>query len=1170
MSYDANQDIPVAEIVAQRADNSSASNGAGQPPSRPPSKSKSCLIPVLIALGLVLSILIGGGVAVYRALAPPNLIVETEEEAETRRANDQAKISQAFSSDFVPADPKEFDQIEKLVVRISSFANDEVNSDLHECIDFERYAREARRNPEAKRLAYFGNAIFAATARQRTVGPIPFSQYRIFEIETISENERKITLQTWGTYDDIAPYVWWVARTSRDEWKLYDWEPIEFGVRDSKESAVLLGEDNVERIRAYETYVDAVIDYVEETDDLSDSTKQKLLDCQSLAFHESLADSSLFNIATHFESNHDYKSAKTFLTAIKNKKATPGVFRLLGEIALRRNEFEDAVNHFQAYVDLIGPTRNVLTSLAEAHEELGDDQNELKFRRLAIPMLYEAYSPNLGRAFFLESKDNLTSLFSAVEKNEEPIGFLKGLVNQTSSNPFAIEKFESLVNYLDERTTKPNSNSDADRVLAIEAKAELAFTQGEFEKGLELLASPLVLAADSESYDYWERAVDFGVVIDKFKVAEDKEKALETLAYIYDEYEFEMEAADFVAITNIALKAEPDNAVFNHFAGLAAFEESDFETAIQFLSKAKLGFESDPENDYAEYNASLLSQSHYSIGNVKDAVDGINEDQLKAIIYIAIEKKNLSLLKTQIDNLELPEDRDYFNARLLMENGKYEEAKATFVRLLKTFKSDPNAYGSQYRNISSLIECCRLNGAINDAFLETHRKDVFDRVARTLINDKDWEAAERLAVSGRRQLAKRTSRAVDLQSVLNLEHEMLWHQGKFKELADSLVFDRDVVKIEQLEDDEFPNLEFIFRAALRTNNLILADHVASLTRNLKHPNFEILRLMALHQKDYKRFEKLKLEYAYNLDAVFDDPDCPKLSKKKILELTDKKPAQIEVGYGGYYQLHTLGVLLSEPIELDSAAVNKISSETFSDPFLIEELADQPDGGKGWLVRSGKTVLAISQHDNLIKPTNVEDKELATLMNDGEQMIAFEFFSLDWRPSHPYIACLNLADFVEFENATVISLNNEWMPWSEGKQMLGKLKSESIRYSDFKNDIESQFFYFEDSETTSSRDSTQFQLSFANAYRQFIDSDSSDKRLIVSTRIRSGKLAETINVEVEKIELGSWGMNEVEGKLTEASRMNPQLEKGDAVVRGTGSIFRWKLMLDGDESSNELK
>jgi hypothetical protein len=60
------------------------------------------------------------------------------------------------------------------------------------------------------------------------------------------------------------------------------------------------------------------------------------------------------------------------------------------------------------------------------------------------------------------------------------------------------------------------------------------------------------------------------------------------------------------------------------------------------------------------------------------------------------------------------------------------------------------------------------------------------------------------------------------------------------------------------------------------------------------------------------------------------------------------------------------------------------------------------------------------------------------------------------------------------------------------------------------------------------------------------------------------------VEVEKIELGSWGMNEVEGKLTEASRMNPQLEKGDAVVRGTGSIFRWKLMLDGDESSNELK
>ena len=1166
MSYDPNQDVHVAEIVAQPAYAPTPPDGVGQPPTKP----KSCLIPVLIVLGLLLLILIGGGVAIYRSLAPPDVIVENEEEATARRISEQSKVEQAFSNEFVPADQNELAQIEKLIALVSSLADDEVNPDLHECIDFVRYAREARRNPEAKRLAFFGNSVFAATVRQRTVGPIPFSQYRIFEIETISEDERKVTLQTWGTYENVSPYVWWVARADNNNWKLYDWEPVEFGVRDTKESAVLLGEDNLQRIRAYETYVDAVVDYVEETDDLSDSAKQNLLDCQSLPYHKALKDSTLYNIATHFYFNDDDVSAKTFLSAVKHKDATPGVYRLLGELALDQKEFADSVKHFQAYLDLIGPNRQVLTSLADAYEGLEDNQNELKTRRLALPLLEESYSPNLGKAFILESKEKLSSLFSIIENRDEPNEFFEGLMNQTSSNPFVIEKFESFVDYLEARTTKSDASSDFDKALAIEAKAQLAFTRAEFEEGLAWLESPLILDGKSGGFDYWDKAIEIGVVTKKFEASKDKEAAFEMLSYIFDEYEYEIESNVFPEITKIALQSDPENAIYNHLAGSTAYDEGEFETAIKYLAKAKQGFKDDPENDNADYNAGLLANCHYLLGDIESAVKGMDVEELKALMYVAVEKNDLTKLKAQIESLESSEEKEYLAARLLMENGKYEEASVTFVRLLKTVSNDPEYYGPRYRNISSLIECCRLNGAINDAFLRTYRKDVFDRIARTLINDKDWETADQLAIAGRRQLAKRTSRAVDLQSVLNLEHEILWHRGKFKELADSLVFDRDLTKIEKLKDDEFPDLEFIFRAALRTKNLILADQIASLSRNLNSPNFDILRLMALHQKDYKRLAKLKIEDDYEADEIFGDPDCPTLTKKRIRELIGDGPARIEMGYSGYYQDQHLAVLLSESVELDAARIKKIASQSFSAPVTIEELTDQPTGKTAWLVRSGRTVLAVSQSGDFPKPQNVESEKLESVFDKGKQVVTFEFFSLDWQARDPYLACLKLAQVVDFKNAIAIGLDHQWMTWSEGKSNLEKLSTAGILYSELEEGLASHYFNFQEHEQIGAQALAKFQLSLAGAYRQFVNSDSIDKRLVASVRMLSGQVAETIDIDVEKVHLETWGMNELEGKLSETSRMNPKLEKGDAVTHGTDSVFRWTLTIDGEESSNGLR
>ena len=1169
MSYDPNQEIYVAEVVAQPV----AAAQPVQPPSSPPGfdppkkSGRSCLLIALIVLGMGLLVLIGGGVAIYRALAPKDVIVETEAEAVERRKSEQAEVRLAFSNagQFVPTDQREFDAISKLIARVSEAANDEVQNDIHDCIDFDRYSREARRNPELNRLAYFGNAVFSATVTQRVVGPIPFSDYRIFSIEKINEGERKVILQTWGVYEDVAPYVYWVSMNDRNEWKLYDWEPLEFGLRDSKESAVLMGESDASRIRAFETYVAAVVAYVDETGERhSDDVKQALLDCQTLNFHKAISDSSLYNVATHFLSSDDYKSAKIFLNLVKDRAATPGVYRLLGEIALQREEYAVAVENFNSYLDLIGPTPGLLEDLASAYSELEEGVNELETRRRLIGFMEDGNSANLVETLFLEAEGGLSDFFKDIEKLDLPNRFFIGLVNQVGSNAFVIPKYEKLVDYLEARTEKPDS-TDGDKALAMKAKSELAFCRGEFEKGMDLLGLPLLMADEDNAYEYWWKAIELEVVAAKFREVKDKGKALESISVIYEEYNDNFSASDLLEIARIAIESKAVDAAVYHIAGSAAYQCEEYEAAIKYLAEAKEQFDESESANRITYNSQLLAYSYFSVGNTKAAIEEIGYDA--TLLYLAAEEKKLVEFKSVIDSISSAEEKAYFQAQSLMEQEEFGQAKAILLKSIEEARSETRN-AMQYQVITSLIECCRQEGNVIDAYLETRQEIAFNRVAQLLLDDRDWANAERLAVAGRRQLAKRTTQTVDLRSVMNLEHKILWQQGKLKELANAITFGKDAEKLAELDDNELPELEYIFRAALRTNNLVLADQVATLSRDSIYPNYTILRLMALQQKDYDRLKRLKLEQGYDSHSIYSDPDCPKLTKKKIVELANGTSRELTSNFGSYYPNEQLSVLLSEPLELNAEKVTAIGKAAFLDPVTVTRMEDQANGKAAWFLQSGKTILAISQSDELSQFKQVKSGPLRKALEDSKQLIRFEFDTLDWHPGEPYQACLRLANEIKFENSVAIGFNGNWQAWDDGRLALGKIRQGDLLYSEFEKSMSGQVSFEQDSVAFDVQAEAEFQVTLADAYQRFSESNSKNKRLIVSARMGFGSISETLELDVDSIDLAAWGGNTIEAKMITGALMDSTLEQGEMVQQRTDFIFRWKLMIDGEESSSK--
>ena len=261
-------------------------------------------MPCFVLLGLFGFLFTGICLTVWFFLVPDVEIV-SEDERRKRNEEKYEAISDAFSGNTMQEQNyKELRTLNQFFKKVADVSDFSVKPELKQIVDYDRYARVMRKQSDLGALAYFGNALVAAMLKQQVIGPTPFSEVQIYRIQKLSEEDRLVYTQITGEYGDDMPYLFWVNKGTAG-WKLYDWEHVRYGIRETEEMAAILGDTNPRSSRDYDTYINLYDDYSTERPDESYSAEKKrvrdlLRLSENLTFHKRLAAPYRYDIAHRY------------------------------------------------------------------------------------------------------------------------------------------------------------------------------------------------------------------------------------------------------------------------------------------------------------------------------------------------------------------------------------------------------------------------------------------------------------------------------------------------------------------------------------------------------------------------------------------------------------------------------------------------------------------------------------------------------------------------------------------------------------------------------------------------------------------------------------------------------------------------------------------------------
>ena len=1163
MSYGSEQDIVVAEVAESPSVHDPFSDGNKRSP--------GCLVPCLIVTGVMALIVIGIGFSLYLSLRPPEIVEVSPEEAEAALRARNEHLRKSIETPFKAGNAAaEYDSIVRFLERLAEATSSEDTVEVHKMIDFFRYAEEARKNKELGSSAYFGLSILSIAFQERSYGPISFDEFQIFDIEEIAPDERKVFLHTSGYVDSSAPYIFWLVKSGNGRWKLYDWEFLDFGIRDSRESAIVLGDNDDRRCSDFEQYVDLLNGLNEFGGYMPLEETQRLYDeCQALEFHDSLKDSTYLNIAYYLQTGGRFDEAIEYLDRVEDPDKTPGAHRVRGEVLLEKREYAKAIKSIDKYIAQLGPSGDSLDTLAECYAGINDIENELKTRRNAIQFKQGPYSTNLATIVLKSDSNSVSQTLEVIDLQDDPLPSYELLLNQIGNNELASDHLLSVVRHLE-------SNALHEQVTR-RAKAEHAILVGDVDKGLEILRQDL---PDEESarYDFWSRAIDLQKSVDQFNESENKQLDFETIGFIFEEYEHEFEPSDFLQIAKEMIKLKPENGKYQYLAGSALYDENKFDAAIPYFEFA-LKNDDELEDYEISYATELLFECLYKVHRFEDASRLIDSDNKDSLLLIAKQGKNLEQFASLIDDAS--EDDAPLRAYLAMEQGEFEKAGDMLTDLVSD--SDPNDY---YSNTSAkttaLLECFRkLDIPPVEAFVRTRKRSVFERLANDVTSDRNWLLADELieqglkyANRGKHVFLDDNKRHIKL-TCLNLNLAKCWDQQHYQELIDHFQRFRATHPEEDFSELKFVDLEYPFRAALRLKDLETAKKIVDFVRTQRNPSSRIQILWALVEGNDDEAKRIRNKTTYAQDFFLKDSDAPQLSDAQVREITgNSRKLDSFPGFSGFAKITCL---LESRQVFSEKDLEPIARDLLGEEFEITKV-DHPFNVDSWLIASPMHLISIRVGGKLASDNNFTDDLLNKAFDRHKAVVKISAGTLDWKSAKPDEFCLQFATRLKFKSPLALGWDHHWMNWDNSKIRLKECIDHTSWRSDFERDSEYYYEYEWSSGESGDDDSVgtwmvlrnRFDRSFAAAYRKFLEAETSNKKLTVFAPTNFGDVEQWIPIDVSKIELKPWAQNVITGVLLGESPVDPTLRTGNSVEFSAGQVMKWMLVIDGKESSDEME
>ena len=181
------------------------------------------------------------------------------------------------------------------------------------------------------------------------------------------------------SYGDVERCRVWVTKNRFAGWKVYDWEGVSDLCRSSTEAAWLIEEPNANYTNAFNKYYELMETDLTQAD--SDAEYARILKkCVELRLNPKIRPSVLLIIAEYWLRFGRPEEALRCVSNIQNKDLIPEAYRLEGNAYKELKDYEAAVESYELFVEQVGSHSDVLQSLVDSFEELGDEEQQQAYQ----------------------------------------------------------------------------------------------------------------------------------------------------------------------------------------------------------------------------------------------------------------------------------------------------------------------------------------------------------------------------------------------------------------------------------------------------------------------------------------------------------------------------------------------------------------------------------------------------------------------------------------------------------------------------------------------------------------------------------------------------------------------------------------------------------------------
>jgi hypothetical protein len=904
------------------------------------SDDRGLLLAILAVCGIgALLVLTCAGVLVWRFVRPVDLPPADVETAESRRAD----LRDAFTAADVGISPAELTRLSALFDQVADAGRREDNAAFVRLVDLDRLYVEMKRSGEMPAQMRFLDDMTRKMLHFQIGLPWYVARHKIVHVRLSPGGTDAVVYgYFWDEDDEAAEMRWWVAR-EQGQWKIYDWELLQFGMRESRELALLESGGSDVYYEFHGELEQASSEFA--GGDAGGTARRRMQRAESLLpkLPPALRDQALLSIAYYWSYHGHLREAADAAERISDPDAVPGAHFCRMVYHDSRGESEQVLADCDRYEAAIGPGPNTAHYRAEALTSLERDEPAAAAWKQVLK--YQPHDTHALREYArLLPEGSKPQLVEVVAGSADPLTTAVDLAVTCSMNddPAAVDVLAKFV---------------AAREPASDRAAFLAGLSHELEFDDEAAAESFLTAATAGTdaprrLQYVGRYLDvmsrLGRVTAAYRLAPDPAAAFDYLANGEDGEGASLPAEVLSELVAEHRRRVPDDPWGHYHRAALLLAEADSEGALRELEQGlakideeKIDEDSDESSDLRWSLEERLHQCLLGSGRWRDAYEHGREPlqtfaRLAAILDRAADVDTLEQLVT-LHRQKHPADPElnYYSGAVAMARGDFDKA-ARLLQLGRTMLGDtpPQQYHQHRFRHREVVARLRAGDAQSAyARIEPPDQDAsFGVLAHELSTRRQWDELAALA-------AEHRERKPDSWPARYWAAAAHWQRSNYPQVIAA------VGSLPEGEGDELNHFEPDRAVELAVRSHVrLGQTAAALAlgraHHDRHGEALPLILASVAAGDASESGRLlKEEPEYQLSVLFADPDIgERLRGAEYASFRAEYPPPLPS-----LHLQRLTGLCSRPMLLLPEEVAVLAAEVFGDGTRVTRLP--PVGGE---------------------------------------------------------------------------------------------------------------------------------------------------------------------------------------------------------------------------------